>query len=355
MKIVCSLDLNTFNHLDHFVPLCDLLDATLFVYTTEDEILLKTYYPKIRYRLAPQDTTLFPLLADSADILVATTKKTGDYLTARCESETGKKLPLLFLPHGQSDKAYTSQGMVTHIEHRFVYGDYMKQQLLDQGVQTGSLFTLGNFRLEYYLKNKPFFDQIVPSHTFTKEKTILYAPTWNDHEHSSSIEQGFAAIDTLAGHYNLIVKLHPLTLKYQPGYYYAVEEKVRDYPHVWFASQIPCIYPLLNGSDAYLGDYSSIGYDFLAFDRPLFFFSSPQARKCEKGNRLRRCGHTLSSVDELPQMLNGNDPYVSERRALYHYAFGSQDPNLIEKLSSLRFSHFRLGNNSKTCYNETYE
>lgn len=335
MKIVCSLDLHFTNHLDHFVPLCDLLHATLFVYSSEDEKVLTTYYPKVQYRYIQQDQTMFRMLAEYADILITSTAETGEYLSMQTFLQTKKQLPYIFLPHGQSDKAYAASRMVTHAPYRFVYGKYMQEQLIEQGAVVSSQFLVGNFRLEYYQKHRSFFDKHIPRETFTKKQTILYAPTWNDHEHSSSIKQGFILIDTLARSFNVIIKLHPLTLRDQPGYYYAFEEKVKEYPHIWFASNQPCIYPILSASDAYLGDYSSIGYDYLYFNRPLFFLSPSTATKCEKGNKLHACGHIISSVEEIVSYMEQPDMLKNTREHYYREAFSEKDPFLIHKIEQL--------------------
>jgi len=328
--------LNYTNHLDHFVPLCDLLDATLFVYSKEDEAVLNTFYPKTKYRLLLQDESMFQTLAEEADILIASTAETGSYFQMRIEEVTGKKIPSIFLPHGQSDKAYAASRMVTHAQHRFVYGPYMRQQIIDQGVSVQTMFTLGNFRLAYYQKHVDFFSTLLPNSFRKKKQTILYAPTWNDHEQSSSIQEGFPLIDTLAKEYNLIIKLHPLTFRDQPGYYYAMEEKAKQHTNIWFASDIPCVYPILSISDFYIGDYSSIGYDYLVFNRPLIFLKPKDALKCERGNTLHSCGTIVNDGSKILDILKNGDNYQENRQNLYSYAFGEKDPEIVKKIAKLR-------------------
>jgi len=91
----------------------------------------------------------------------------------------------------------------------------------------------------------------------------------------------------------------------------------------------PPIYPLLEKSAFYIGDYSSIGYDFLYFNRPLFFVSSTStfSSYCSP---LHRCGIPLHPEDlsklkkKIHLHLNQSPDVFSEvRRQTYHYAFGN--------------------------------
>jgi len=81
----------------------------------------------------------------------------------------------------------------------------------------------------------------------------------------------------------------------------------------------PPIYPLIEKCDLYIGDYSSIGYDFLALDKPLYFLnpSSSPLRSC--GLELPNRGAHQFLIDTLEA--NTKD-YSTQRKNIYYYAFG---------------------------------
>ena len=63
-------------------------------------------------------------------------------------------------------------------------------------------------------------------------------------------------------HLSLVIKPHPQL----PA------EKI-ERPNTLSPHRFPADYPLLNRLDIYIGDMSSIGYDCLAFDKPMFFLN----------------------------------------------------------------------------------
>jgi CDP-glycerol glycerophosphotransferase (TagB/SpsB family) len=150
-------------------------------------------------------------------------------------------------------------------------------------------------------------------------------------------------IKDLTPHVNLIIKLHPFLAKFHPAHTYRILEKYKDHPHVFFLEKFPCIYPLLQKCDLYIGDYSSIGYDFLAFNRPLYFLI-PEDRY---SFQLHSCGMTIPSegniykflINTWEEQLKGKQ---EQRQKIYDYAFGrQQDFSQIREniLSALKKKH----------------
>ena len=92
-----------------------------------------------------------------------------------------------------------------------------------------------------------------------------------------------------------------------------VDEIMKAYPHVYFLKDFPLIYPLLKQIDLYLGDYSSIGYDFLYFDRPLFFLETPEKTALQEyGERVRK--------EDLTNLIER----TFERQKIYSHVFGER-------------------------------
>ena len=162
-----------------------------------------------------------------------------------------------------------------------MYGDHQLDLLRDSGALPLIRKTIrtGNYRLPYYLAHQARFDQLAEESVFKQfdqqRPTILYAPSWNDGENASS----FAVltetlIRELSDSFNLLIKLHPLLAEDSPALFYSLLSRYEGNRRVQFLVEFPPIYPLLAKCDLYLGDHSSIGYDFLAFDKPLFYFST---------------------------------------------------------------------------------
>ncbi len=118
-----------------------------------------------------------------------------------------------------------------------------------------------------------------------KQTTLLYAPTWKDPEDSSSFFHLCEdMLKSLPDHYNLLIKLHPKIEEENPAklyYYMGKHEK----PNVFFVPNSPIVYPILARADVYIGDFSSIGYDMLTFDKPMYFLN-PKKRDAKKDNGL---------------------------------------------------------------------
>ena len=106
-----------------------------------------------------------------------------------------------------------------------------------------------------------------------------------------------------------------------------------DYSHIHFVDGFPLIYPLLKQVDYYLGDYSSIGYDFLYFDRPLFFLGAL------KQTPLQACGLTIKNSPIYETIKNASDtPYREKRKALYQHVYGDRKP-LSELKQAIEYAY----------------
>src|SRR5690606_38510599 len=106
-----------------------------------------------------------------------------------------------------------------------------------------------------------------------------------------------------------------------------------DYSQIHFVDGFPLIYPLLKQVDFYLGDYSSIGYDFLYFDRPLFFLGAL------KQTPLQACGLTIKNSPIYETIKNASDtPYREKRKALYQHVYGDRKP-LSELKQAIEYAY----------------
>ncbi|MBS0620371.1 MAG: CDP-glycerol glycerophosphotransferase family protein [Verrucomicrobia bacterium] len=286
MRIVCILT-GPSTHLDHLGVLSAYLSLPLIVTDPRTYALAKTHYPDF-------DVTLSDLTDLSLDVLrqYDCILHSGQLWAA----ELKPFLPttrLIYCPHGHSDKILPA----------------IPQDLtLFYGPQTSGDIRTGNYRLAYYKKHQPFFDRLVQIPLPQDEKPILfYAPTWDS---SSFFQATDPLIEELLGSYHLLIKLHPFLMEHHPASVLSFEGRWQKHPSIHILGEFPPIYPLLARSSSYLGDHSSIGYDFLAFDRPLYFFPGPPAP-------LRRCGTELFTPQHPLDLQN-------QRHALYTQAFGNE-------------------------------
>ncbi|MCB1112223.1 MAG: CDP-glycerol glycerophosphotransferase family protein [Chlamydiales bacterium] len=276
------------------------------------------YYPDVD--VIEIDELSLEYLADNYDVLFM-----SDLVNRKLFYEKfapyNKVMRNVHIPHGYSDKShYLMRAALEDIP--LIYG----QQMLDMIANSDyadALFqyvVCGNFRYTYYKRHHQFFDDIVANEVLArfpkKQTTILYAPTWLDNEQSTSFFKDAAPIlDNLPNSYNMIVKLHPL-LRLNPRRLDPILDRYKNKKNIQFLIDFPLIYPLLQYADIYLGDMSSLGYDFLIFDKPMFFL-------IEKPSPLTQCG-ILTTPETFYKKIDSSNAYTNARKRLYQYTFGDE-------------------------------
>ncbi len=314
-------------HLDHLGVLSSVLNIPLIVTDETNYQLAQQYYPDLKVEYCDLSSLSLSYLADHFDMIFQTGKFWAAQLSSSFQLLYGKKMRFVFCPHGNSDKGHS---LKQHIEQdiSLVYGQHLLDLLQCSGAyqKINRVITTGNYRLPYYQQHKAFYETLAESAIFSrftsKQPIILYAPTWHHDEHPTSFFSSVEAIIAqLSSEFNLVIKLHPLLLEDHLAHTLAIMLRYDHHPSALFITDFPPIYPLLNRCSLYLGDYSSIGYDFLAFDRPLVFLTPDTA-----STPLSRCGLTLPTVDNLhhaiSQELASSSHYASMRQRTYEYAFG---------------------------------
>ncbi len=306
-----------FHLLDHIAPLAHLLKCPLFVTEEINFNLAKRFYPQVEIIFMPDLEFKLGQIADQFDILFEC-KYWKPYLKSLFQDLFRKQMRLIFCPHGQSDKGfqfpllapYSSQDGV------LIYGKLMLEMLKNLNIPLADHAIVGNYRLNFYQKHQSFYDNLISFDP--RKKTVLYAPTWNDADGSSSFfEYGKRVIEELPSDWNLIIKLHPLLEQRDPArFYQTLPSKLKE--NVFVLHEFPPVYPILAKADIYLGDASSVGYDFLFFNRPLFFFPTT----CP--GRLFSCGTVLDTKQNLYLQMDRAIDKTKEQRELYEHAFSSQ-------------------------------
>ncbi len=302
-----------FHHLDHLAPLCHFLNCPLLVDDKETYDLGKKYYPDVDIQLSFIELRE---LSKNFNLILLSTKYASLELANSYKAMNINHMRFCFCPHGQSDKGHYDKSMISEENQDIIlfYGERQKNIIQP----TADFIVTGNFRLSYYEKFKSHFDSLIENELkpFPSQKTILYAPTWNDPETATTFFNSWRdLIDLLPDSYNLIIKLHPLLEKHHPAHAHSALSYDRSKSNLRVLFEMPLIYPLLNRTDIYLGDYSAIGYDFLYFNRPLFFLGNKTAP-------LHDCGSRISSVLEFYENLTNSQEQLKEKRSEeYLYTF----------------------------------
>lgn len=318
-------------YLDHLAPLSSLLDIPLVVTDKEIEKQALLYYPDLSVEYVDEIHAPEYLIQLYKKVIVCTPRALFNASFLPQQLLSRKKIQTLWCPHGNSDKGHKVPFMeaLAEEEYLLLYGKKMEDFLEEKGsLHSGQTrIFVGNFRKLYYEKHQAFYKnlwkQVMPP-SFFDRPYLLYAPTWNDAERSSSYPQALEALlASFPSDYHLLFKPHP-----------HLSCSSISHPALYTLQHFPPIYPILAETLCYIGDFSSIGYDFLSFNRPLLLFN-PHKRDpfSDKGMHLHSCSTSLDpdSYQELgtilPQVLRDSAPLQAARSKLYSYTF-SATPSL---------------------------
>ena len=286
------------NHIDHLAVIASIMEAPLVCDTENLYETIQKYYPDVKALYIHFHQQVLEYLAQNHDRVFFSVAPYRKDLSPMLEAFYGKQMEFWYCPHGNSDKTLEHYGMQ---HHALIYGDQMETRLKEEGYMEPlkTYARTGNVRFSFYEERKTFYDDLVEKEIFAKfakkQTTYLYAPTWEDFEHSSSLfDVSMPLIDQLPQDINLIVKMHPWLEHHQAGHVNLIKARYGKLPNVVVLSQYPLVLPVLERTDLYIGDFSSIGYDFLKYNRPMFFFD-PKKRIKKRPNDtcLHECGHVI--------------------------------------------------------------
>lgn len=333
-----------FHHLDHIAVIAILMNIPLKTWSSLCESITREYYPEIdtfHFESLPENKTYLM----SRDVIFDAICWTKDDMDARDTyfneaKKVGKPIKHVHCPHGFSDKAYWFDLCIEQ-DYFLVYGQNMLKMFEERNLleKLPPYVITGNYRYQYYLKHKDFYQEIVNREIFSffknKGPIVLYAPSYNYLDKDTSF---FDAIDTiiehLPKHYNLLVKMHPdLIGKTNSVAFSRVISKYLNRENVFWLNNYPLVYPILDKVDIYLGDTSSIAYDFLAFNKPLFFLKQQDRKKeIDRGQRFN-LGTVITpeNYNSIWKIIENTLPIDQEkfgqiRAETYHFTFGNPKP-----------------------------
>lgn len=314
--------------LDHLVPLCHLLNSPLYCPDQWVAQLAEIFYPDL---VILRDAKLN---AYQTFFYVEPSRMAHGSFHFDQKVYRGKARSICGL-HGNSDKNCDTFWIERMVDEDIVlaYGDYMLDIFREKGIydRLSSVIITGNYRRIFYEKHHAFFDAMAKPHLFPSScrKTILYAPTWSYKGRHAKWNSSFFTVcsfvlDNLPDDFQIFVKLHPFYFYLYPSEVAEIKKTYEEKENIRFLDEIPLIYPFLEQTDIYLGDYSSIGYDFLFYNRPLFFLSQKEEAF------LWRCGRRISFSEypKLYSIIRADDQKELKevRKAVYNYVFGTSKP-----------------------------
>lgn len=328
MQKVAGLIFDSSSHyLDHLAPFCALMGWPLVLTEPTIAETAKKYYPNLSI-IEADHWQLNNILSDFRHIVSCYPESLIQAAIGPFDGEC------LWLPHGNSDKGHISpafQALGTD-SITLVYGQKMIDFMHAKKVHSQTI-RIGGFRHLYYQKMQAFYDAMPIVSFAKKQQTLLYAPTWEDFENNCSFWQAFPKLaQELPKDVNLIVKLHPNTTTVHAP---QIERLMGQHEngHLQFLLDFPPIFPLLSRSDVYLGDRSSIGYDFLFFDRPMLFFDPHEHTE---GRDLTRCGKVVSPDHVYEHLFDNQTSFSSIRQSMRSYTFDEVSlPQLKRRLHAL--------------------
>lgn len=329
------------HYIDHLAVVCVIMGIPLLFLDEHDYELGQKYYPQLKVQKQDYDYFNPEYLIANYDVLFMSDLWDRNVFHQKfqtLESKYQKVLRNVHCPHGFSDKGFYLQKCANE-DITLIYGQNMIDLLKHFGVfenLNGYVIT-GNYRYTYFKQHRQFFDEIIKKEIASRfakqQKTILYAPTWLDLEESTTFFDTYSyLLDNLPDDYNMIIKLHPRLELDDTGNYYHIVGKYEERPNLLFLKDFPLVYPLLAYSDIYIGDMSSVGYDFLAFNKPMYFLNKQRRNsKTDRGLYLFRCGIEIrpENYSEIYSVIEKSlakdqEQFAKIRFEVYDYTFGRE-------------------------------
>ena len=342
------------HHLDHLAPLAIELNIPLIVTESNLKYLADKYYPTLNTLLINALYLGQTVIQNYDTLFSSLPRDLIDQIFFIAQTTYKKRLTSIWCPHGNSDKGHRSFLIEALQKEKIalVYGrkmlDFLREKKAYDQLDTALL--IGNYRYHFYKQRASFYNAVVTRDILSKlppsNTNFLYAPTWKDSENSTSFFSAFPhMVKKWPPNWNLIVKLHPNLLLEHPYKTELLIDLAAKKRNVVVVNNFPPIYPLLSAVDIYLGDMSSIGYDYLTFNRPMFFLNETNRNpKTDPGLFLFRCGRVIKRSDyqNLPALIEKTISYDQKcfqkiRKELYGYVFepNCKAPSLKEKIKEV--------------------
>lgn len=307
------------HYLDHLGILCIQLQLPLLVTEKVTYEVGRKFYPELSIQYIELQELSLLYLATNFDVIFESGHRWTVELLPLFKLLFNKSMRMVYVPHGNSDKGHSIKTPFPK-DISLVYGSHMIDLL--KNTSKNQTVVTGNYRYRYFRKHQLFYEELLKPFLHKldfNKKNILYAPSWPDGENPSSfISSCGRVIEEVGEYFNVLVRWHPFLDEIYPAEVEQIRAKYGHQKNVALLENFPCIYPILQITDGYIGDFSSVGYDFLAFDKPLFFLDG------EIG-KIYECGIKLLPEDHFGRVISTHqDALSSKRKQTYDYVFGRE-------------------------------
>lgn len=314
---------NSPHYLDHLAPFCGSLSWPLIVCEESIAEQCRRFYPTVEIL-----ETEFSKLQLPPCIVSCDNRTMLDSLLGPLHPWRGR---LLWLPHGLSDKGW-KRPFFEALEREdvlLVYGQRMREILRAKNIKLPQI-SVGNFRFNFYRANREFYDHLLQKH-FGNQRFILYAPTWEDSEDNGTFWEAFPRLlDAVPSHLHLLIKPHPNTEQRFGAKLERCRALAEAKANVIFLDEFLPIYPLLSRTEVYIGDMSSIGYDALFSEKPLFFLQREKTNSfTDPSSFLMRCGKQIL-LEEIPELFHQPFSVAQKSKEITTHSF---DEVAIEQIA----------------------
>jgi hypothetical protein len=309
-KPIALLPSDSLHHLDHLAPLCHFLNCPLLTQSREIYNEGLKHYPEVEFHFNEFD---LKKIASEFNLILVSSKFAKITCETFYKASEITHMRFCFCPHGLSDKEDKLSYESGNQDISLFYG----QKQIDAYEAKENFFITGNYRKAYFEKFKNYQNEKASKILCfeKKQKTIFFAPSWDQQQNKSSFKLWKDLFFKLPSTYNLIIKFHPLILNSHAATIFEAIAHNDVKKNVRIISDYCPIYPILDKTDIYLGDYSSIGYDFLSYNRPLFFLA-------DTFTDLQRAGTKVQDIDDFFQKIEIKNESLKEiRNSIYQYSF----------------------------------
>jgi CDP-glycerol glycerophosphotransferase (TagB/SpsB family) len=310
------------HHIDHLAPFCSLINVPLILNNEVTLSLAQEYYTNLCIDSFTDILYAESILKNFDAIFTCLGKALIDPIFYFDEHRLKKKILSIWLPHGNSDKDHLEA--LNGEKIILSYGKQMSDILTKKDVlaKVYQKINVGNYRAFYFEKHKKFYDKLLKKELSfnNKNEIVLYAPTWNEPNWDKDLK---TVIKNKPDGINLLIKLHPNTLSKPLATAIKIEHEEDD--SIKFIDHIPTIYPILDKCDYLITDHSSIAYDFLYFQKPIYFITN-------RKTPIHHSGY-VTSADDVYSGMKKKDVFKDARQTMYDYAFDkSVNFELLEKI-----------------------
>lgn len=217
-----------------------------------------------------------------------------------------------------------------------IFDDYIAKHL---GVKTNKVLTCG------YPRYDPLFKKNFINLDFDYNcKHILYAPTWRHYAQIKLFPFEDLDLNELNKQLNDLNVI--IYIRIHPRFENSLSEDFCNYSNfkIFSGKQYPDINDYLENFDAMITDYSSIMYDFMILDKPIFYFDYDY-EDFDKNigfsvdyNKFAVGYHSSSQKDFISDIIDAfkNDSYKIERNNVSKLASGMSDNNTKELIDLLK-------------------